>query len=808
MFLKLFLPIIALVITTLFGGSYAQEGATPSAAPVSQLQGNVQLTPEMIKQFEQMYGVLLNENVERDRHAANLPDIYTQPLTQALEVFKDLAKKMSVDAVIAARSKAILAATEKLEAGEYKDSLLTILDKLIEYSTQHAFVTLFNPYAFDAALTDLEQVRNLISRSMNGELGNRYKEISTFIADAHEKIKQLPPILRDSNADVQGLLAIISGLKDRDTQVLSQEIIKFSTPHLTTALTCLKTAHQLLKDASHDMSLASEQRAAAGYFARELGVHCKTLTSFRAIAWVSKFDLNILLGSVQLISDMLEPYIYCYKFQTDQALLSSKALYIDALLRGTIISLVFGQGILSDLRSSVQKVTIDGEDLEAFANPLQDSIFGVSRLVSHGQLMFTQNFIHNAGATGRSEGVLNKIYFGYLAPYRRQLIQLVTAITWHNISKTEGQSRWPAENPYFAMVVGTVISRINTTASNYLAGKAYTMLGDKVTYNMERYTLGIAKIDLIAEVLDISVISLLMQKNPMVEAIASISPEVILSGHYTYRHGMLNLFKKLQSGSDISKKADREAYNEFLRKNWDVFVEYRLLDYAASNIGEQFGRLIAEPLWNLAGKISSKIYNMFISDSEKDAMCAEIQSDYDSIAGLLIDELELVLAPSKKRVALAAAEGQLPLQPNTSQVVEAPDHASADAQSLGMLLGADSGIRPMLINMMRNAHMLDGIDAEKNEIRREQKINYTIVKTALQLALKYGVIRYPDAIDLWDIYMKNELTPRHFVVEFKARVLSNIKKAVTGKSFSWLSSFCFSKYYFSQGPIFRTLKSA
>lgn len=474
-----------------------------------------------------------------------------------------------------------------------------------------------------------------------------------------------------------------------------------------------------------------ELHEAYKFFIDQLRTYSSTHNAFMTLYNCSEIDLSLVMKTMSQMYDIARIFFDFKRFDPQAGnwafAFCTQANLIDHVFKGSIATLGLVHKYTENASGELQKLILEAsKPAVEYKNPL-DSLS------------------HQVATTAQSLWLLiNPTAYGTVQPVKRALLRVALAMTLSY--DNNNPFKWQSQDEWMRVAFIAILKELQVNASDLCKSSLVQNVDPALLENIETYSMGLIKPELVDLCFDIVVPMFLMQKQQGDNYIYSpdCMPHVIdfhATDMFKYEYSFLLHMMKRHEAAFPGVVLTRNQFDAYVRHNFGYFIEYRILQYVLRNVGFFWGSFISKKCKNqiyagakLTGKGISKILELF-GIIEADA-ADEAGADAQANGGL--SELNLI----KELITSVFYDG--------------------------------SPVRLLAIGFLKNNSMIS------QDVHESRDINDALANLIIRILVNIKLMSYTQAAKLMNTYLENPSVITPFMNELFERVEDNLTGAVGG----------------------------
>jgi hypothetical protein len=606
------------------------------------------LSNMMQELFSQQKIMQMKEEIDaRDRSYQSLPENIRQEVDQTVDAYHHVSEFIRLEYTFKTLSESIQQAlTQQADffsghrAVEY-NKLKTLLDSLLVFLrngsfAQFAMPTLQSQNPYD--IKNMLNVKNLLQSQLHVDGGAQAEQPApaqdekTFLTDIASIIsllgwydqcleqlvaEQLTIEAKDAlHLQISNVCRLLRMVLVHDSKGLCSECIAMVHPSIDAVRSKINHVLMVLTNARlHvDQNTDVVLKGAYAFWIKQFTVYQQTIDAFIDLSHKAQIDLSVAIRYMSYFHEITDAFLFaesrdCWADKTknfvEWALIPANIF--DAFFRGAIFSLGYSHFAGEGARLEVQKYLLGKGTLAEFVNPLNDDIHRLYSLLTTIPFFFSPNSI-----SGRIHPVMRVIGRALCAT------ALMRFGIGNNVAKEGNNSHndfWHPANKYVKIAFAATVKELQFFLSAYLKNKLKTSVDALTLEQMEDASIGLIKPELVDLALNLVISSVLTGSGNVASGIAQLDTQDIIRYDFFFVQKIASIEKEKKCTLDDATKQK-------------LYIKYLLVGYVCQNMGEFWGRVVAEMFKKqLAAALSWVLKNVWLLLTEEDT--TEAMSDVD-----------------------------------------------------------------------------------------------------------------------------------------------------------------------------------
>lgn len=372
------------------------------------------------------------------------------------------------------------------------------------------------------------------------------------------------------------LIAMLMAVEAQNSKELTNLGIAFLEPEFERTITTLNETITIFVNAR--IQLASDADAqlkeALEFWLAQLKKYRKTLKSFQSLASTATIDLSLVLRTAsqayQVASAFFEAdrHKLIAQFKTDGGM---QLQLLDGACRVAFLSAVCAQRTGDMASEQLQQYVLADGSLSEFSNPLNEWAYVLPLIVQ------VVPYAWNPAAFSP------RMHF-----VKRAFLRVAGAYFWHNLMVHKNDVwEWPNASDSMRVAIVTTIREAQYFIDGYLHGVVNKHLDPEMLEEVEKFSMGLIKPELMDLALEIMVPMLFLRRG------ANIMNKLDLEGLITFRAQDFLIYDRAfywglstHFGRPLTEQDCEDAYR--------LYPEYKLINYACSNLGRFWFSMLTE----------------------------------------------------------------------------------------------------------------------------------------------------------------------------------------------------------------------
>jgi len=543
-----------------------------------------------------------------------------------------------------------------------------------------------------------------------------------------EFAKQCPGIT--SQADV--LCSLLVHAEQGEAKELCSECINLLKPAFECVLAKIKDTCWALAHVREQLPAADQK--IIDYWIAYLDNNLQTMYAFENLTWKAQWDFSPMLCFMSNAYEVLEAFFVARRVD-----LFGVSNTLDVALRVAIVGMAFSHQYSQASAQAVQEYLKGAKSLQGSLNlpgfgdnqaPTIDP-FGPF-LNKIGLFVTTIQLVFNPAVFGNDMSLLEKT-----------LWRLSVALGVH-YAKHGTDALWSNNDPLIRIALMAAIKDVQLALTTNLKYSIEDNVDPVVLENLETYSMGLIKPELLCETLRVAMLMLVLKGSSITDKVVKFDADDIFCYNWLFSWLMhknyVDYYKRVGGQNAIPME-------EYLKQNAGFFVEYLLMRYALSNVGEFWGRI--------AGRAC------------QDQITNGVGYVAEGFLGGTVNTLNTVadVVDGGGLTALFSPQGANKTKRTTYEQFR---------RIIVSLFKTNAMPRMLMISWLKNRGLID------NDMTDQQEINYAIIRQLLYHLVKYKLLSHNQSADLVTLYRHDQKNISGFVDALMAGVKESFASAVGG----------------------------